>query len=102
MNAPESHATPAPDRILRREEVETLTGLSRSTLYRRIHAGTFPVPLDLGGGAVGWHESAVLQWIANRPPRAALVRATLAGCAAGAFLTSLLWFAVVVLAGGAP
>ena len=58
------------DRILRIEEVLDMTGLSRSSLYRRIDDGTFPAPLLLGGDtsrAVGWLESEVIAWIASRP-----------------------------------
>jgi prophage regulatory protein len=62
--------TPAPDRILRRREVERLIGLSCSAIYRRIADGTFPPPLDLGGNAVGWRESTVVAWLDSRQPRA--------------------------------
>jgi len=59
----------AVDRILRRPEVERRTGLSRSAIYRRIADKTsdFPAPLDLGGNAVGWRESAIEHWLATRP-----------------------------------
>jgi len=30
------------------------TGLSRSTIHRRIHEGLFPRPVSLGAKAVGW------------------------------------------------
>jgi len=59
------------DRILRRDEVEGLTGLSRSTIYRHIHAGKFPAPIELGSNAVGWRESVINRWIATRGVRAA-------------------------------
>lgn len=53
--------------ILRRKEVESRTGLSRSTIYSRIAAGLFPSPIDLGGGrAVGWLESEIDQWVQSR------------------------------------
>lgn len=53
--------------ILRRKQVETRTGLSRSTIYARIAAGLFPSPIDLGGGrAVGWLESEIDQWVQSR------------------------------------
>lgn len=53
--------------ILRRKQVETRTGLSRSTIYARIAAGTFPAPIDLGGGrAVGWIAAEIDDWIQMR------------------------------------
>ena len=52
-----------PKRILRRPEVEKLTGLSRSTLYLRMSKNTFPKSIPLGGRIVGWTEKSVLQWI---------------------------------------
>ncbi len=53
--------------ILRRKQVESRTGLSRSTIYARIAAGTFPPPIDLGGGrAVGWLASEIDAWIQER------------------------------------
>jgi len=50
-------------RLLRRPEVEKLTGLSRSTLYLRISRNTFPKPVPLGGRIVGWLESDIFKWI---------------------------------------
>ena len=52
--------------ILRRPQVETRTGLSRSTLYQYIQDGLFPRPVTLGPRAVGWLESDVNAWIAAR------------------------------------
>lgn len=56
------------DSLLRRPQVETLTGLSRSTLYLFIQKNSFPVPVRLGARSVAWRKSEVLQWIANRQP----------------------------------
>jgi prophage regulatory protein len=54
-------------RILRRKQVESRTGLSRSTIYARIAEGLFPRPIDLGGGrAVGWVESEIDAWLQAR------------------------------------
>jgi prophage regulatory protein len=53
-------------RILRRSDVEAITGLSRATLYRRLAAGTFPKQFALGGSAVGWLEAEVTTWIEER------------------------------------
>jgi prophage regulatory protein len=54
-------------RILRRKEVEKLTGLSRSTIYTMISNGTFPTPIRLGVRAVGWPENAIEEWLRARP-----------------------------------
>lgn len=40
--------------ILRRKQVETATGLSRSTVYLRIAQGLWTKPVSLGPRAVGW------------------------------------------------
>lgn len=37
--------------------------LSRSTIYRRMEEGEFPKSFGLGGGAVAWLESDVLEWM---------------------------------------
>ena len=52
--------------FLRRKQVETRTGLSRSTIYQYVKDGAFPKPVPLGPRAVGWLESDVSQWIAAR------------------------------------
>lgn len=49
--------------ILRRKQVESRVGLSRSTIYDRIKAGTFPAPISLGEKAVGWIESEIDAWL---------------------------------------
>lgn len=36
-----------PFRFIRRPEIETRSGLSRSSIYRGIEAGTFPAPVPL-------------------------------------------------------
>lgn len=56
-------------RILKRPEVEAMTGFSRSTLYARMAEGEFPKPIKLGGPnsrSVGWPESVVMEWIEAR------------------------------------
>ena len=52
--------------ILRRAEVERVTGLSRSTIYDWISKGTFPKPIKLGDRAVGWRERDVQFWLASK------------------------------------
>jgi prophage regulatory protein len=50
------------NRYLRRGEVEELSGLSRSTIYRRIGEGTFPAPFNLGGHCVRWRSQDLVEW----------------------------------------
>jgi prophage regulatory protein len=54
------------DRLLRRREVEELTGLSRSTIYDWIRTGQFPRPVSLGPRTVRWSEREVERWISDR------------------------------------
>jgi prophage regulatory protein len=58
-------------RLLRRGEVERLTGLSRSTLYEWMKRGDFPQPVKLGARIVAWRESDVAAWLESREQRAA-------------------------------
>lgn len=51
------------NRILRRKEVQATTGLSCSTIYARMHEGTFPKSIPIGSRSVGWLESDIQQWI---------------------------------------
>lgn len=53
------------ERILRLKTVLARTGLSRSTLYRKIAEGTFPKQMSISVHGAGWHESAVDRWIAD-------------------------------------
>ena len=52
--------------ILGRKQVEACTGLSRSTIYQYVKDGAFPKPVPVGPRAVGWLESEVSEWIAER------------------------------------
>jgi prophage regulatory protein len=54
-----------PDRILRLPVVLDRTGLSRSTLYRKVQAGTFPKQVRIAARCAGWRESAVKDWMRN-------------------------------------
>ncbi|MBS98270.1 MAG: AlpA family transcriptional regulator [Oceanospirillaceae bacterium] len=53
-------------RLLRRPEVQRMTGLSRSTIYRLISEDQFPPPVSLGGNSVAWIEHELEQWILER------------------------------------
>lgn len=59
--------------ILRRKQVESRTGLSRSSIYARLRHNpkrpgdydpSFPKPVSVGAKAVGWIESEIEAWIA--------------------------------------
>lgn len=53
------------DRIVRLKTVLARTGLSRSTLYRKIREGTFPQQVRISIHGAGWRESVVNRWIAD-------------------------------------
>lgn len=53
-------------KIERKDEVLGRTGLSNSSLYERVQAGTFPKPVKIGARAVGWVSDEVDQWIDQR------------------------------------
>lgn len=46
--------TTTPDRIIRLNAVLDRTGLSRSTLYRKMDSGTFPKNLKISTRCAGW------------------------------------------------
>ena len=50
-------------RILRLKAVVERTGLSRSTLYRKIKHGTFPAQVRISERCIGWRESDIEQWL---------------------------------------
>ena len=54
-----------PDRIIRLKTVLDRTGLSRSTIYRKIAEGTFPAQIKISVNGAGWRESDVNRWIAD-------------------------------------
>ena len=55
------------DRLLRRREVEEITGVSRSAIYRLMHNGEFPRPVRVGTAAVRWRASDIAAWLESRP-----------------------------------
>jgi excisionase family DNA binding protein len=40
-----------------------LTSLSRSTIYRRVAEGRFPLPVALGGGRVAFRRTEIERWL---------------------------------------
>ena len=54
-------------RLLRRVEVERYCQIGRSTIYRLMRAGLFPLPIRVGPRAVRWPEHELTAWLARRP-----------------------------------
>ncbi len=54
-------------RLLRCQQVEELTGLSRASIYRLISEGGFPRPVRVSATGVRWKASDIAAWIESRP-----------------------------------
>ena len=55
---------------MRTSEVVKLTGLSKTTIWRRVRSGDFPMPVrleSLATRSVGWREGEIERWIDSRP-----------------------------------
>ena len=53
------------DRIRRLKTVLARTGLSRSTIYRKMAEGTLKAQLKISTNGSGWHESDINHWIVD-------------------------------------
>ena len=60
--------------MLRPSEVVARIGLSRTTIWRGVRAGTFPAPLELGRNSIGWPESVIDDWLDRQAEGARLKR----------------------------
>ncbi len=70
----------AQESLLTREEVERRVGLSRSTIYARMNAGTFPAARrEVETGNVRWLASEIDAWIAEWISKAQPVGGTVVG-----------------------
>jgi prophage regulatory protein len=54
------------DRFARVPEVERVTGLSRTTIWRLERQNEFPRRRRLSANAVGWLESEIRAWMSER------------------------------------
>ena len=54
------------DRLLRLPEVESVTGLKKSTIYLLMKRGEFPRCVQVTPRCVAWPESLCLDWIQDR------------------------------------
>lgn len=66
------HINAVADALLKRQEVEHITGLGRSAIYARMNPEhpqydpSFPIPVAVGSSAVRWVASEVNDWVAAR------------------------------------
>ena len=51
--------------LLRLADVTGRTGLSRTTIYNRMRAGTFPACLRISTGLVAWYASDLDAWLTD-------------------------------------
>lgn len=58
-------ANPILDRLLTIHEVRVLTSLSKTSIYRKMAAGTFPLPLPIGTNRVAWSAMDLQLWRAS-------------------------------------
>ena len=57
-------------RLLSMADVKQLTSLSASSVHRKVAAGEFPRPLQVGQRRVAWREAEVREWLAALEPTA--------------------------------
>jgi len=55
-----------PDRIVRAGEVQKITGLSRTSIWRYEKSADFPARVPLGPGSVGWKLSEIEAWLKRK------------------------------------
>ena len=55
--------------MLRAPEVMARTGLSRTTIWRKVKDGSFPPPLVISQNSIGWPAKTIADWLASRPRR---------------------------------
>ena len=54
-------------RVMRREEVTELVGVSNVTLWRWERDGRFPLRRQIGPNVVGWLSYEIEEWLLSRP-----------------------------------
>ena len=68
MTDPSTNISKPPTRvILRWPDVRSLTGRSRTSVWRDVRAGKFPAPVQLGENTIGWYEDEIAAWQEARP-----------------------------------
>lgn len=57
-----------PSYLIRRPEINEITGLSVSTIYRLEKSGGFPKRRQISNKSVAWVLSEIEEWIKSRAP----------------------------------
>ncbi|SFI39788.1 AlpA family transcriptional regulator [Nitrosomonas sp. Nm34] len=52
-------------KFIRLDQVKTITGLSRSSIYQFIKDGKFPSQVKLGARSVAWVASEIEEWMSS-------------------------------------
>lgn len=66
VKRPDAPVENLPERIIRTRELQELTGLSRTTIWRLERKGEFPQRVSLCAGSIGWRYSEVMEWLGSR------------------------------------
>ena len=56
------------NRMLGIRAVMHLSGLSRTTIWRRVKCGGLPPPLQISANRVGWPERVIHEWLSGLQP----------------------------------
>tara|TARA_Y100000780_G_scaffold224430_1_gene235807 strand:+ start:701 stop:985 length:285 start_codon:yes stop_codon:yes gene_type:complete len=54
------------NRFVRLQELKSITGLSKSSIYKYMDDGDFPLQRKLGPNSVGWLYSDIMDWLESR------------------------------------
>lgn len=52
--------------VIRLAGVIEVTGLGRSSIYKLMASGQFPLAISLGGRSVGWVSDEVASWVVSK------------------------------------
>ena len=58
--------SPPRTRLVRKPELQAITGLSDPTIYRLEKQGRFPQRVKIGGNSVAWIEAEIMAWIREK------------------------------------
>jgi prophage regulatory protein len=56
-------------RLIRLKEVISISGLGRSSIYKMMAEGRFPMSISLGERAIAWEISEIEEWVLDKIER---------------------------------